>query len=54
MIEFLTNPWFLFAFAAILNVLQFVAPRTKTTVDDKLRDGMEAVKPILPKQPPKV
>lgn len=42
-----------FALSVLINILQFLAPRTKTKVDDAILAGAEAVQSMLPKPPPK-
>lgn len=45
--------WLLFAISLAINVLQFVAPRTKTTKDDEALEVLKKADAILPKPPPK-
>lgn len=42
-----------FVLSLAINVLQFVAPRTKNKIDDAALEGLEAAQGLLPKEPPK-
>lgn len=45
MMEYVT-----FGLALLSLVLHFIAPRTKTTLDDKAADAVDAIKDTLPKK----